>query len=114
MIVDLVRTTLSNWNTPWLLVFDSLDNLDEFPDITQFFPDSNCGRILITSRSASSKELGEVIQLDQLEKDEGLELLFHSSQADHNDAAVVEKILTRLNISHSRLIRFDHIFRNSD
>ena len=43
------------------------------------------GRILITSRSASSKVLGE-----------GLELLFHACQAEVNDGAVVEKILARL------------------
>ena len=79
---DLVRTTLSDWSEPWLLVFDNLDNLEDIPDIVQFFPDSGRGCILITSRSASSKDLGVVIELQQMERDEGVALLLHSSAAD--------------------------------
>ena len=43
-----------------------------------------------------SKELGEVIELDRMEKDEGLELLLRSSPADSKDVAAAEKILERL------------------
>ena len=68
-------------------MFDNYDNPSDFPDIIHFFPDSSCGSILITSRSAVSKELGEVSEVDQMEKDEGLELLLHSSQADAMDVA---------------------------
>ena len=91
--VKLVRTTLSNWSNPWLLVFDNFDNPIDIPDIIHFFPDNGCGSILITSRSAASRELGEVIELDRMEKDEGLELLLRSSQVDSKDVDVVEKIL---------------------
>ena len=90
--VGLVTTTLSNWGEPWLLVFDNFD----IPDFIQFFPDSSCGRILITSRSTFSRELGEVIEVERMEKDEGVELLLHSSQVDAKDAAAVEKILSRV------------------
>ena len=92
----LVRTTLSDCSDAWLLVFDNYDNLSEIHDLMQFFPDGASGSILITSRSADSKELGEVIELDQMEKDEGLELLLRSSQAKLMDVAVAEKILARL------------------
>ena len=61
--VNLVTTTLSDWVNPWVLVFDNLDNLEDFPDIVRFFPNSGSGRILITSRSTSSKDLGEVIEI---------------------------------------------------
>ena len=94
--VKLVRTTLSDWSDRWLLVFDNYDNPSEFPNISHFFPDSIYGCILITSRSGFSKELGEAIELDQMEKDEGQQLLLHSSQADAKDIGVIEKILSRL------------------
>ena len=93
--VSLVTTTLSDWMNPWMLVFDNLDNLEDFPDIVRFFPNSGSGCILITSRSASSKDLGEVIEIEQMEKDEGLELLLSGSQTVANDVAA-EKILARL------------------
>ena len=96
--VKLVRTTLSDWSHRWLLVFDNYDNPSDFANIRHFFPDSIFGCILITSRSGISKELGEAIELDQMEKDEGQKLLLHSSEdgADAKDAAVIEKILSRL------------------
>ena len=94
--VDLVRATLSNWSKPWLLVIDNLDNLEDFPDIIKFFPDSRDGHILITSRSGSSRELGEVIEVERMEKNEGMELLLHSSSADAKDTDAVEKILSRV------------------
>ena len=37
-----------------------------------------------------------MIELDRTEKDEGLKLLLHSSQADGTDVAVIEKILARI------------------
>ena len=93
--VNLVKITLSDWTNPWLLVFDNLDSLDDFPDIVQFFPNGSCGCILITSRSASSKDLGEVIEVEQMEKDEGLELLLFGLQPVA-DQVPAEKILARL------------------
>ena len=92
----LVKTTLSNWREPWLLVFDNYDNPLDIPDIIRYFPDDSYGSILIMSRSAVSRELGEVIELDRMEKDEGLELIRQSSQAEGTDMAVIDKILARL------------------
>ena len=94
--VKLVRTALSNWSDPWLLVFDNYDNPSDIHDLMRFFPDNTCGSILITSRSTLSKELGNVIELDRMEKHEGLELLLYVSQADSTDVAAAEKILARV------------------
>ena len=94
--VKLVRTTLSNWRDPWLLVFDNYDNPSEIDDIMDFFPDNPLGSILITSRSATSRELGEVIEIGQMEKGEGQELLLRSGHADARDLAVIDQILARL------------------
>ena len=93
--VKLVRRTLSDWADPWLLVFDNYDNPSYFRNIMHFFP-SISGSTLFTSRSAASKELREVIEIVQIEKDEGQKLLLHSSHADAKDVDVIEKILARL------------------
>ena len=76
-------------------VFDNLDNLEDIPDVMQFFPNRSSGCILITSRSASSKDLGDVIEVERMEKDEGLELLLSGPQAVTDDVAA-ERILARL------------------
>ena len=36
--VDLVKSVLSGWTKPWLMVFDNLDNPSHFKDIQGFFP----------------------------------------------------------------------------
>ena len=78
-------------------MFNNYDNPPEIPDIIRYSPDSIYGSILVTSRSALSKELGEVIELDRMEQDEGLEpLRHHTSQADETDVVIIEKILARL------------------
>jgi hypothetical protein len=65
--VSLVRDVLSSWTDQWLMVFDNLDNPSELDDILNFFPEGQSGSILITSCLAGSEELGQVMQLDQME-----------------------------------------------
>ncbi|KAH9204173.1 hypothetical protein DL95DRAFT_471738 [Leptodontidium sp. 2 PMI_412] len=48
--VDYVKRTMSTWSRPWLLVLDNYDDLDGFPGIMEFLPQSKFGRILLTSR----------------------------------------------------------------
>ena len=83
--VALLNDVLSNWSERWLIVFDNLDNPDDLPGIVNFFPSSHLGSILITSRHAGSKELGWSIELDCMEKEEGLQLLLHSSGGDTDE-----------------------------
>jgi hypothetical protein len=80
--VALVNDVLSSWSERWLLVFDNLDNPEDVPGILSFFPASHFGSILITSRHTGSKELGQSIELDRMERNEGLRLLLHSSVGD--------------------------------
>jgi hypothetical protein len=61
--VSLVNDVLSGWSERWLLVFDNLDNPEDLPGIVSFFPPSHRGSILITSRHAGSKELGQSIEI---------------------------------------------------
>jgi tetratricopeptide (TPR) repeat protein len=94
--VTLVKDVLSSWDDAWLMVFDNLDNPSDIPDILHFFPDSRCGSILVTSRFAGSKELGQLIEVDCMEKEEGRLLLLHCSETDSEELAAVEQILTQV------------------
>jgi len=94
--VALVNNVLSKWSQRWLLVFDNLDNPEDFPDILTFFPTSHCGSVLITSRHAGSKELGQSIELDHMEKEEGLQLLLRSSGGHTDELDAAEEILSLL------------------
>jgi len=94
--VALVNDTLSCWSERWLLVFDNLDNPEDFPGILNFVPAGHCGSILITSRHAGSKELGQSVELDRMEKTEGLQLLLCSSGVDTDELDAAEQILSLL------------------
>jgi len=94
--VALVRGVLSRWTERWLLVFDNLDNPEEFPDILGFIPAGHHGSILITSRHSGSKELGQSIELDHMEKEEGLQLLLHCSGGHTDELDAAEEILLLL------------------
>jgi len=94
--VALVNDILSRWSERWLLVFDNLDNPEDLPGIGSFFPASQHGSILITSRLAGSNELGRSIELDCMEKGEGLQLLLHSSGRDADELDAAEEILSLL------------------
>jgi tetratricopeptide (TPR) repeat protein len=94
--VALVKDALSSWSDRWLMVFDNLDNPADFQGILNFFPDSRLGSILITSRYVGSRELGRSIDLDRMEKNEGLQLLLSSLQPDREELLAAEQILTQL------------------
>jgi tetratricopeptide (TPR) repeat protein len=89
-----VRDILSKWNERWLMVIDNFDDPSDLQDIPNFFPDGRCGSILITSRYSGSKELGHALDVDRMEKSEGLELL--QSPEEPEELAAAEEILTRL------------------
>src|SRR5260221_232550 len=91
-----VNDILSRWSERWLLVFDNLDNPEDLPGIVGFFPASQHGSILITSRHAGCKELGQSIELDHMEKEEGLQLLLRSSTVDTDEMDCAEEILSLL------------------
>jgi len=94
--VTLVKEVLSSWSERWLLVFDNLDNPEDLRGIVNFFPGNRHGCILITSRYAGSKELGQSILLDHMKEDEGLQLLLHSSGGDTAEPDAAKEILSLL------------------
>jgi len=91
-----VNDVLSRWSERWLLVFDNLDNPEDLPGIVGFFPSSQYGSILVTSRHARCKDLGQSIELDCMEKEEGLQLLLRSSTVDSDELDAAEEILSLL------------------
>ena len=91
-----VNDVLSRWTVRWLLVFDNLDNPEVLSRIVSFFPASQFGCILITSRLTGSSELGQSIELDRMEKEEGIQLLLHSSGGDTDDDDAAEETLNIL------------------
>ena len=91
-----VNDVLSRWSERWLLVFDNLDNPEDLPGIVGFFPASQHGSILITSRHAGTKELGRSIELDRMEKEEGLQLLLRSPTINTDELDAAEEILNLL------------------
>jgi len=91
-----VNDVLSRWSERWLLVFDNLDNPEDLPGIVGFFPASQHGSILVTSRHAGCKDLGHSIELDRMEKEEGLQLLLRSFTVDTDELGAAEEILSLL------------------
>jgi hypothetical protein len=93
--VTFVRDVLSSWSDAWLVIFDNLDNPSDLQDIDNFFPDSCHGSILVTSRYAGTKRLGQTIELNQMVEKEALQLLLGPSGLRTDDAAAKE-VLRRL------------------
>jgi hypothetical protein len=53
VIIDSTKRWLTNHRLPWLLIFDNADHIDI--EIGRYFPISNHGSILITSRDSRFK-----------------------------------------------------------
>ena len=99
--VNFVLRELSSWSIRWLLVFDNYDNLDAFPNITDFIPQNDLGAILVTSRHADSDALvldqsNHFIELHGLEEDAAILLLARRSQTKDFDSEDAKEIVERL------------------
>jgi tetratricopeptide (TPR) repeat protein len=88
--VAFVKDTIESWNFPWLLVFDNYDRPDEVLRISNCFPQSSCGKVIVTSRHASSKRLGSSIQVTGMAEGESLDLLFSRSELERTKENVCE------------------------
>ena len=85
-----VKDTIEGWSFPWLLVFDNYDQPDEVFRISNSFPQSGFGSIIVTSRHASSKRLGNVIQVTGMSENESLELFFLRSEIKRTNENISE------------------------
>ena len=83
-VVSAVREWLNrSGNTSWLLVFDNVDDLETF-GISDFFPNSASGNIILTSRRSECSRLGEGWELNVMQEEESITLL-SKSYAREND-----------------------------
>ena len=92
--------TISTWREPWLLVFDNFDDPHSFGNksIRDYFPRSNSGSILVTSRDGAAKGLGRHIDVSTMSNEEALELLIRRSDTARNEAILHDgqRIVKRL------------------
>lgn len=72
-----VLKALESFHDPLLFVFDSFDQPDDFTTLKDFFPLD--AKIIVTSRHNGSKRLGNVIEVEALTEDEGIELLLRQA-----------------------------------
>ena len=79
---DRVVSAATRWferegNTRWLLIFDNVDDLETFR-ISDFFPNSTSGIIILTSRRPECRRLGEGWMVEVMEVQESISLLSKS------------------------------------
>lgn len=96
-----VLRILTSWTIQWLMVFDNYDNPDALPNIRDFFPQSEYGAILVTSRHPDSNALvinqsNHFIELLGLEEDDAVTLLIQQSETKNAIPADAKTIIKRL------------------
>ena len=65
-------------NKDWLLVYDNYDDIESY-DVRDFFPGTQCGSIIVTSRRPDCARLGFGIRVELLSQVDALELLQKSA-----------------------------------
>jgi tetratricopeptide (TPR) repeat protein len=73
--IQFVKSILAGWEKKWMLVFDNYDNPDSFR-IQEYFPTSQNGNILITTRSPEIYRIGRMIEMEAMSEDDSLSLLY--------------------------------------
>jgi hypothetical protein len=100
-----VKEAMSGWSHPWLLVLDDYNDLNGFPEIMEFLPQSAYGRILITSRlhDLSRYGFGREIIVEGMDEQLAMTMFFsrsgitrkHNSSEVENDAKTIVNRLGR-------------------
>ncbi|KAI3325703.1 hypothetical protein HD806DRAFT_454660 [Xylariaceae sp. AK1471] len=96
--VRCTKQVLADWSEPWLLVFDNFDDPSKF-SIGDYIPSSVQGHIIITTRAADVKVLGNGIPVAGMTDEEALHLLMASGnleKADETNITEGLKITKRL------------------
>ena len=100
--VNFVFRTLSDWPSPWFMVFDNYDNPTVFNNVEDYMPSNEQGMILLTSRNADADKLADEenqIQLQGLPESDAIELLLKQSLMKQSDQVASEnakQIVARL------------------
>ncbi|RDL41527.1 Uncharacterized protein BP5553_01506 [Venustampulla echinocandica] len=100
--VDDTLTTLQDFPTPWLMVFDNCDDPDSFNNIDHLMPSCSHGIIVITTRHENTLKLGGEdfkMSLDSLLEKDAIELLEVTSKGKDrkgHDLSTKKDIVNRL------------------
>jgi N-terminal domain on NACHT_NTPase and P-loop NTPases/NB-ARC domain len=92
-----VKSLLVDWKKNWLLVFDNYDNPGAFR-IKDFFPTSQNGNVLVTTRSPELHRIGHMIEVEGMSEHDALSLLFDrievspTSENRQNGLAIVRRL----------------------
>lgn len=85
LLVDAVREWLGrDGNTEWLLIFDGSDGL-EYAELSNFFPDSLVGHIIITSRRRPMARSFQEVELGAMNQQEACKLILNSSGSSESE-----------------------------
>ncbi|HEX8218261.1 MAG TPA: FxSxx-COOH system tetratricopeptide repeat protein, partial [Chloroflexia bacterium] len=85
LLAELVREWLKH-NTRWLLIFDNARTEDS---VIGYFPRSQSGHILITSRNRDWRRHAQTIAVNKMEKIEAIEFLLKRTGSEDNEAAAI-------------------------
>ena len=82
-----VERALQQQKGKWFAVLDNFDNPTDFQEhnIQYYIPKVTNGRVLFTSRHASSERLGYVVKVSGMSDDESLNLLLHRPTSGTNE-----------------------------
>jgi hypothetical protein len=81
-VLDRIVSACLGWleregNTNWLLIFDNVDDVETFR-VSDFFPNSALGSIIVTSRRPECSRLGEGRRIEIMGMRESIDLLSKS------------------------------------
>lgn len=90
-------------NTRWLLIIDNVDSQlasvvgkqegnEESYDVRQYFPSNTRGSIIITTRLSRLRRLGIGLEINEMDPDEGLQVLCQASGRPIHEEGIVSKI----------------------
>jgi tetratricopeptide (TPR) repeat protein len=100
--VNFVLRSLSDWLSPWFMVFDNYDNPTAFNNVEDYMPSNEQGMILVTSRHADTDRIADEenqIQLQGLPESDAIKLLLKQSLVKQSNQATskhAKEIVARL------------------
>lgn len=93
LIMKAVKSWLSNAeNVGWLVVFDNYDDIEAVA-LDDFVPTVDFGKVVITTRRPEVKHLGVGVEVDEIGKAAGIEILLSSAGKDPKSTAEAGIIL---------------------
>ncbi|KAK0643970.1 hypothetical protein B0T16DRAFT_416929 [Cercophora newfieldiana] len=75
-VIDLLQSSTETFT--WLLILDNVDSLTDYP-LSMFLPQSERGKIVITTRLTAVMRFGHPIEVGQIDKDTAVRILLNNA-----------------------------------